>query len=115
MAEIDVRPEELRALAALFAPVHVEDPYPVYAQWRAQRPVARPHEYLFVLSRHADCAAVLAGPAFGHAPADAFNPLRSALRPTASGAADAAGTARELGPAGVTAEGTRPAVPRPNP
>ncbi|MCW2929669.1 MAG: hypothetical protein JWM19_631 [Actinomycetia bacterium] len=115
MAEMDVRPEELRDLAALFAPGHVEDPYPGYAQWRARRPVARPHEFLFVLSRHEDCAAVLADPAFGHAPADAFNPLRSALRPTASRAADAAGTAREFGPAGVTAQVNRRSMLRLNP
>jgi cytochrome P450 len=85
MTEIDVRPEELRDLAALFAPGQVEDPYPLYARWRARRPVARPHESLFVLSRHDDCAAVLADPAFGHASAGAVNPLRVALRPTASG------------------------------
>lgn len=96
MTEIDVRPEELQALAALFAPGHVEDPYPVYAQWRARRPVARPHEYLFVLSRHEDCAAVLADPAFGHGPANAMSPLRAALRPNAPKAADA-GTAAEVG------------------
>jgi cytochrome P450 len=84
MTEIDVRPQELRALAALFAPGQVEDPYPLYAQWRARRPVARPHEHLFVLSRHDDCAAVLADPAFGHAPAGAVNPLRLALAPGAS-------------------------------
>jgi len=83
MTEIDVRPEELRDLASVFAPGHVEDPYPLYAQWRARRPIARPHEYLFVLSRHDDCAAVLADPAFGIAPAGAANPLRAALRPGA--------------------------------
>jgi cytochrome P450 len=83
MTEIDVRPEELRDLAALFAPGQVEDPYPLYAQWRARRPVARPHEHLFVLSRHDDCATVLADPAFGHAPASAVNPLRAALQPNA--------------------------------
>jgi cytochrome P450 len=83
MTEIDVRPEELRDLAALFAPGQVEDPYPLYAQWRARRPIARPHEYLFVLSRHDDCAAVLADPAFGHAAATAVNPLRAALQPNA--------------------------------
>jgi hypothetical protein len=38
MTEIDVRPEELTALAALFAPAHVADPYPAYARWRARRP-----------------------------------------------------------------------------
>jgi cytochrome P450 len=89
MTEIDVHPEELRDLAALFAPGQVEDPYPLYAQWRARRPVARPHEYLFVLSRHDDCAAVLADPAFGIAPASAASPLRAALRPGASRPASA--------------------------
>jgi cytochrome P450 len=78
MTEIDVRPDELRGLAALFAPGHVADPYPAYARWRAGRPVARPDERLFVLSRYEDCAAVLASPAFGHLPDGAR--ARSMLR-----------------------------------
>ena len=60
-----VRPDDLRALAGLFSPEIVPDPYPVYARWRAERPVARPRERLYVLSRFADCEAVLADPAFG--------------------------------------------------
>ena len=50
---------------ALFSPGIVADPYPVYARWRTERPVARPRERLYVLSRFADCEAVLADPAFG--------------------------------------------------
>jgi cytochrome P450 len=65
MSELPVSQADLRALAALFAPGTVSDPYPAYARWRAERPVARPRERLYVLSRFADCEAVLADPAFG--------------------------------------------------
>ena len=65
MSELPVRPDDLRALGALFAPGTVADPYPAYARWRQERPVARPRERLYVLSRFADCEAVLADPAFG--------------------------------------------------
>jgi cytochrome P450 len=65
MSELPVRPDDLRALGALFAPGLAADPYPAYARWRAERPVARPRERLYVLSRFADCEAVLADPAFG--------------------------------------------------
>ena len=65
MSELPVSPDDLRALATLFAPGIVADPYPAYARWRAERPGARPRERLYVLSRFADCEAVLADPAFG--------------------------------------------------
>src|SRR5580693_912032 len=65
MSELPVSQADLRALATLFAPGIVTDPYPAYARWRAERPVARPREQLYVLSRFADCEAVLADPAFG--------------------------------------------------
>lgn len=106
MTEIDIRPEELAALAGLFAPGNVEDPYPVYAQWRARRPIARPHEHLFVLTRQDDCATVLADPAFGHAAASAVSPLRAALRPGAS---------RPAGDHGVLAEVNARSLLRMNP
>jgi len=67
MSELPVRPDDLRALAALFEPGTAADPYPAYARWRAERPVARPRERLYVLSRFADCEGVLADPAFGRA------------------------------------------------
>ena len=67
MTELAVRPKELPALAALFAPGRVADPYPEYARWHAQRPVSRLREDLLVFSRYQDCAAVLGDPAFGHA------------------------------------------------
>jgi cytochrome P450 len=70
MSELPVRPDDLQALAALFAPGIVADPYPAYARWRAERPVARPRERLYVLSRFADCEAVLADPAFGRVEED---------------------------------------------
>jgi cytochrome P450 len=70
MSELPVRPDDLRALAGLFSPGIVADPYPVYARWRAERPVARPRERLYVLSRFADCEAVLADPAFGRVEED---------------------------------------------
>ena len=65
MTEVPVRADDLRALAGMFDPGIVADPYPVYARWRAERPVARPRERMYVLSRFADCEAVLADPAFG--------------------------------------------------
>jgi len=70
MSELPVRPDDLRALATLFTPGVVADPYPAYARWRTERPVARPRERLYVISRFADCEAVLADPAFGRAAED---------------------------------------------
>ena len=70
MSEVPVRPGDLQALAGMFDPGIVADPYPVYGRWRAERPVARPRERLYVLSRFADCEAVLADPAFGRAEED---------------------------------------------
>lgn len=80
MTELPVRAGDLAALAALFAPGIVADPYPAYRKWRTERPIARPRERLFVLSRFADCEAVLADPAFGRADTDEPRPLRSLLR-----------------------------------
>jgi cytochrome P450 len=65
MSELPVSTDDLQALAALLAPGGAADPYPRYARWRAERPVARPRERLYVVSRLADCEAVLADPAFG--------------------------------------------------
>jgi cytochrome P450 len=70
MSELPVSTGDLRALGELFAAAIVADPYPAYARWRAERPVARPREQLYVLSRFADCEAVLADPAFGRAEDD---------------------------------------------
>ena len=83
MNELPVRPEALRALGALFAPESVADPYPAYARWREERPVARPRERLYVLSRFADCEAVLADPAFGRIDED--RERLSPARPRADG------------------------------
>ena len=65
MAEIPVSSDDLTALAGLFAPGLVADPYPAYREWRVERPIARPREFLFAVSRFADCEAVLSDPAFG--------------------------------------------------
>jgi len=65
MSELPVSTDDLRALAALLAPGAAADPYPRYARWLAERPVARPRERLYVVSRLADCETVLADPAFG--------------------------------------------------
>jgi len=65
MTELPVRPDDLMALAEILRAGNTADPYPVYRRWRAERPVARPRERLFVLSRFADCEAVLADAAFG--------------------------------------------------
>ena len=70
MGEMPVSTDDLQALAALFAPGLVADPYPAYARWRAERPLARPRERLYVLSRFADCEAVLGDLAFGRMEAD---------------------------------------------
>jgi cytochrome P450 len=70
MGEMPVSTGDLQALAALFAPGLVADPYPAYARWRAERPLARPRERLYVLSRFADCEAVLGDPAFGRSEGD---------------------------------------------
>jgi cytochrome P450 len=68
MTELAARAADLPTLMALFEPGQVTDPYPAYREWRIQQPVARPHERLFVLSRFADCEAVLAAASsFGHA------------------------------------------------
>jgi cytochrome P450 len=85
MSELPVRPDDLRALAALFAPGIVADPYPTYARWRAERPVARPRERLYVLSRFADCEAVLADPAFGRAEDAGFRPAPGRARAAGRG------------------------------
>jgi cytochrome P450 len=76
MGELPVSPDDLQALGVLFTPETAADPYPGYARWRAQRPVARPRERLYVLSRFADCEAVLADPAFGRAMDGAMGPAR---------------------------------------
>jgi cytochrome P450 len=70
MSELPVSPDDLRELATLFAPGIVADPYPAYARWRRERPVARPRERLYVLSRFTDCEGVLADPAFGRVEED---------------------------------------------
>jgi len=65
MTELPVRPDDLMALVEILRAGNVADPYPAYRRWREERPVGRPREELFVLSRFADCEAVLADPAFG--------------------------------------------------
>jgi cytochrome P450 len=52
-------------LMALFDPRRVADPYPTYAWLREARPLWRPVERVYVLSRQEDCAAVLRDPRFG--------------------------------------------------
>jgi cytochrome P450 len=54
-------------LMTLFDPHRVADPYPTYAWLRAARPIWRPVERVYVLSRHEDCAAVLRDLRFGRA------------------------------------------------
>jgi cytochrome P450 len=77
MNELPVSQNDLQALMRLLAPATAADPYPAYARWRTERPVARPRERLYVVSRLADCEAVLADPAFGKAEGPAGTmPLR---------------------------------------
>ena len=59
----------VEGLMTLFDPHRVADPYATYAWLRAARPVWRPVERVYVLSRHEDCAAVLRDPRFGRAEA----------------------------------------------
>src|ERR1700761_4729056 len=80
MSEQPVSASDLRALGSLLTARDIADPYPAYARWRAERPVARPRERLFVLSRFADCEAVLADPAFGRSEDDGGEGTRSLLR-----------------------------------
>ncbi|GDY31010.1 cytochrome P450 [Gandjariella thermophila] len=53
-------------LTDLFAPELRADPYPGYRRWRETVPILRPAEGLLVLTRHADCAAMLRDNRFGH-------------------------------------------------
>jgi cytochrome P450 len=62
---IDILPDGMPGLMALFDPHGVIDPYPRYAWLRAARPVWQPTERMYVLSRHDDCAAVLRDARFG--------------------------------------------------
>ena len=57
----------VEGLMTLFDPHRVADPYPTYAWLRAARPIWRPVERVYVLSRQEDCAAVLRDPRFGRA------------------------------------------------
>lgn len=59
------------SLQTLFDPAQRADPYPEYAGWREQTPIAEPAPRVFVLTRHADCAAVLRDNRFGHAESQA--------------------------------------------
>ena len=108
MSELPVRPDDLRALAGLFSPGIVADPYPVYARWRAERPVARPRERPYVLSRFADCEAVLADPAALCADPDYFSVRRGMARHLRCCAdLSTCGSSRRPSPAPGRASGTR--------
>jgi cytochrome P450 len=98
MSELPVRADELVALGALFAPGVVADPYPAYAQWRARRPIARPRERVYVLSRFADCEAVLADPAFGRAEDGEDRPRPRLARAAGQGGGANAGSMLRLNP-----------------
>jgi hypothetical protein len=54
-----------RSLLGAPDPAAVADPYPRYARLRAEDPVHRTPDGLWVLTRHADVAAVLRAPRFG--------------------------------------------------
>jgi cytochrome P450 len=72
---LEVGAPTLPSLQALFSPEHRRDPYPAYGVWRESSPVARLGDQVFVLSRHAECAAVLRDPRFGHAEPGEASPL----------------------------------------
>ena len=72
---------------------------PSYARWRAERPVARPREQLYVLSRFADCEAVLADPAYGRAEDGEVRPVPGRARAAGRGGDEAfAGSMLRLNP-----------------
>ncbi len=98
MSELPVRADDLRALADLFRPGAVADPYPAFARWRAERPVARPRERMYVLSRFADCEAVLASPAFGRPEDGAVGAPGARARARAGGDGPFAGSMLRLNP-----------------
>jgi cytochrome P450 len=54
------------SLIDLFDPASRADPYPGYRRWRETMPIFRVAEELIVLTRHADCAAMLRDSRFGH-------------------------------------------------
>jgi cytochrome P450 len=56
---------EGRSLLGATDPAAVADPYPRYARLRAANPVHRTPDGLWILTRHADVAAVLRDPRFG--------------------------------------------------
>ena len=117
MSELPVRPDDLRELAGFSASSIAADPYPAYARWRAERPVARPRERLYVLSRFADCEAVLGDPAFGRAEEDdalaGTGQARAAARGRRTGdgvsAVDAGGSTRRTTPGCLLLSPGRPA------
>jgi cytochrome P450 len=62
------RSAKLPCFAELSAPAVRSNPYPFYQRWREQRqPIIHDDARLLVLVRHADCAALLGDPQFGHA------------------------------------------------
>ncbi len=57
----------LPSFQSLLDPSRRADPYSAYGKWRTETPVARLDERMLVLTRHADCWAVLRDARFGHA------------------------------------------------
>ncbi|WP_020501547.1 cytochrome P450 [Sciscionella marina] len=64
------------ALQTLFDPARRADPYPGYRALRENSPILEAADALFVLTRQADCAAVLRDSSFGHAEPDQALALR---------------------------------------
>ncbi|WP_020667417.1 cytochrome P450 [Amycolatopsis nigrescens] len=76
------------SLQALFDPAQRADPYHSYQRWRRETPIANPLDQLFVLTRHADCAAVLRDPRFGHTEPDQATPFRGQPPPVENALVD---------------------------
>lgn len=70
MAEIVQSPDVLRLLDELTRFEGRSDPYPRYARLREIGPMVRAADGVVVLTGHAECAAMLRDPRFGHLPAD---------------------------------------------
>jgi cytochrome P450 len=71
MGQVELAAQVDSLLAGLMSRTGREDPYPTYAALRQQAPVARAKDGSLLVTRYADCSAVLRDPAIGHGDPDA--------------------------------------------
>jgi cytochrome P450 len=77
MTEPDVPSTDLN----LYDPALRADPFPAYARLREAGPLLRRHPSIYLVARHAESAAVLLDPAFGHGYSAGINPFRPGVDP----------------------------------